>query len=70
MPLRRFTELGPRGVQRENPGRGRSGNTDHHYLGEGVGPILRIDNSNPEGTLGRISAIPLARVIAGADGLM
>jgi hypothetical protein len=40
------------GVQRENTGRGRSGNADHHPHREGVGPIRRIDNSNPEGYVG------------------
>jgi hypothetical protein len=40
------------GVQRENSGRGRSGNADHHPLREGVGPIRRIDNSNPEEYVG------------------
>jgi hypothetical protein len=40
------------GVQRENPGLCRSGDTYHHPLGEGVGPIRRIDNSNPEWYVG------------------
>jgi hypothetical protein len=52
LPLRGLTELGPMGVQRENPGRGRSGETDHHSLGEGMGPMSRVDNSNPEGSVG------------------
>jgi hypothetical protein len=50
--LRGLTELGPIGVQRENPDRGRSGDAYHHPVGEGVGPIRRIHNSNPEGYFG------------------
>jgi hypothetical protein len=40
------------GVQRENTGRGRSSETDHHPRGEGMGPMRRLDNSNPEGYVG------------------